>query len=99
MDQIRVLQEEASARGWAFQVAVRHEAARESIHRITLSWADYDLWSPGGSDPPARVVEAAVRFLIDHLGGETLPASFDASIARRRVAGADQSIPRMISGE
>ena len=49
-----------------------------------------------GSDPPAHVAEAALRFMLDRLRPAELPAKFDLSLARRRLPHADREIPGLI---
>lgn len=101
MAQIEILSEqggEASrgAGGWVFAAQAIDDAG--ALHRFTLrlSWADYNLWSPDGSDSPERIAEAVLAFLISRKDIRQLPASFDASIARRWFADADEAIPALI---
>jgi hypothetical protein len=95
---IRVLGERDTATGWAFQVSVTGEDGDDRDVAVRLSWADYDLWSRDGSDPPARVAEAVVRFLLERQGPAGLRPAFDAAICRRQFPDADVRIPGLIGG-
>lgn len=94
--QVEIIREEELAGGWTFAVQVLDEDG--ALHRYTLrlSWADYNLWSPHGADEPGRVAEAVLSFLLSRSPAENLRRSFDASIARRMHADADQRIPSLI---
>ncbi len=83
----------ATGPGWEFLIAVGEQQIV-----LTLSWADYNLWSPSGGDPPAEVALAVVRFLMDRDGAGSLKPSFDCSLARRLHPDADAEIPGMIRG-
>ena len=96
MAQVEVISEHEFAGGWAFDVQVLDDVGALSKHRVTLAWADYNLWSPDGADEPARVVEAAMQFVTSRTPAHDLADRLDASIARRRFAEADSEIPRMI---
>jgi hypothetical protein len=91
--QVEIISEFETAGGWRFVVQALDGAG--AVHRctMTLSWADYDLWS-GGADDPAEVAEAVIAFIMDR--GGALRETFDASIVRRLYEGADGAIPRMI---
>lgn len=65
-------------------------------HHLRLSWADYDLFAPGGTTPPAQVAEAVVRFMLDRDEFQPLPERLDAALPRRRVANADTMISGLI---
>ena len=96
MAQIEILSEQEQPGCWRFEVQVLD--AGGSLHRInvSLSWADYNLWSQDGADQPARVVDAAINFLLSRTAAGDLPVKFDASLARRRFADADRMIPTLI---
>ncbi len=97
MAPLQIITERENANGWSYQVQTAAGNAPEP-RRFTmqLSWADYNHWSSAGSDPPQRVAEAVLRFLLDRLEPHDLPEQFDASLARRRFDDADQLIPRSI---
>ena len=67
-------------------------------HHLRLSWADYDLFAPGGSIPPIRVAEAVTRYYFEQPVFQPLPARLDAAIPRRRIPGADADIEALIRG-
>src|SRR5688500_14324258 len=94
--QIEILAERESRGGWEFDANVLDNSGRLQRHRVTLSWADYNLWSADGADEPTKVAEAVIAFMIARSGDEALPAKFDASLARRKFADADAQIPRLI---
>jgi hypothetical protein len=94
--QVEIQSETDEALGWAFQAQVLDEDGGLSGHRVTLSWSDYNHWSADGADTPARVAEAVVEFLVDRDGAAALRKRFDASIARRLHADADEQIRRRI---
>jgi hypothetical protein len=93
----QIITERENASGWSYQVQTAAGNSPEP-RRFTmqLSWADYNHWSSTGSDPPQRVAEAVLRFVLSHLDPTELPDQFDASLARRRFDDADQLIPRLI---
>jgi hypothetical protein len=93
---IEVLSEREQGAGWQFAVAVTDRAGARTDHSLSLAWADYNLWSPGGADPPVAVARAVVRFLLACADGARLRPAFDASIARRLHASADREIPALI---
>lgn len=96
MAQVEILSEQERDGGWTFNVQALDEAG--SLHRfdLRLSWADYNLWSPDGADPPDRIAEAVMSFLLARQPAGELRPSFDASIARRMHADADAAIPQLI---
>ena len=96
MAQVEIISELQENKGWMFEVQVLNDAGALSRHRLTLSWADYNLWSPDGADEPERVAEAVVLYLRSRMSAEELGARFDASIARRKFPSADMEIPQMI---
>lgn len=96
VSQIEILSEGHTKAGWMYDVQVLDDQGDLRRHRVTLSWADYNLWSADGSDEPAKVVEAVVLFLLSRSGAHELAEKFDASIARRKFAAADQQIPKLI---
>ena len=59
---------------------------------VRLSWADYNLLSPDGTDPPERVAAAAFRCFLDHRERFPALAVLDVAALRRRIAGADALI-------
>lgn len=98
MAQVEILSEQESPGGWEFSAQILDAEGALRSCRVTLSWADYNLWSPDGSDAPQRVAEAVVHFLADQVGADAVPGSFDASIVRRRFPNADASIARLMRG-
>jgi hypothetical protein len=93
MGQIEVLEETENGGGWSFDAQVLDDDGTLRRHELRLSWADYNLWSPTGSQPPADVAAAVLRFLISRRPPAEIPESFDASHCRRWFADADEAIP------
>jgi len=94
--QIEITDESEQTGGWEFQAQVLDENGR--LYRCTmhLSWADYNLWSPGGADAPAAVAEAALAFLLSRQSAQQIKSRFDASLVRRLDPAADEQIPPLI---
>lgn len=95
--QLEIIAEREAAKRWEFDVQILDDAG--GLHRVmmTLTWADYNLWSADGADEPGKVAEAALSFLLSRTAPAELPAKFDASLARRRFPDdADAVIPRLI---
>ena len=65
-------------------------------HELRLTWADYDLFAPGGSIPPVRVAEAVANYMLSREEFQPLPDRLDAAVPRRRIPGADEAINAMI---
>ena len=96
MANVEILSEQQGQQGWTFETQVLESDGTLRRHQVTLSWADYNLWSPDGRDVPARVVQAMLDFVLDRLDADDLPSKLDASLARRRFADADATIPKLI---
>jgi hypothetical protein len=95
MPQVEITKEEEGSGSWTFALRIAGDGG-EAARTLKLSWADYNLWSGDGADPPHAVAQAVVEFLLGRLSLTDLPARIDASIARRRFADADREIPRLI---
>lgn len=94
---VEILSECEVRNGWSFEARWRKDAAGATTRQtVQLSWADYNHWSVDGADPPQRVAEAVIRFLLSRLDPDVLPKRFDAATARRRFSDADQEIPKLI---
>ncbi len=97
MESIEILSEHEVPNGWAFDAEwIGPRDGRRHRRTLRLAWADYNHWSVDGTDPPQRVAEAVLRFLLSRLEAESLLERFDASVARRRFADADEEIPKLI---
>ncbi len=63
---------------------------------LTLSWADYDWWSPTGCHPPSEVALAVLRVLMsapsDIAREYVATMRIDASSVRRRIPDADRLV-------
>ncbi len=97
MSNVEIVSEEEDRAGWSFRVRVGAAAPRRSrLRTVRLSWADYDLWSADGADPPHAVAAAVARFVLSQMALSDVPATIDASTLRRRFPGADREIPTLI---
>lgn len=97
--QVEILSERELPNGLAFQASVVDEGRARGLARlieVRLHWADYNLWSVDGADPPERVAAAVVRFAASRAAVAELPESFDAASLRRRYPDADSEIARMV---
>ncbi len=79
---------------WAYDVTV-NDGARDYRYDVTLSWADYDLWSHGRV-APEKVVRAAFEFLLDQEPASSIMARFDCSVIRRYFPDVDRELPGRI---
>lgn len=93
--QIVILGERESPSGLDFSARVEMPDAIRTV-RLHLHWADYNLWSPDGSDSPERVAQAVLRFACSRARPNELPATFDAATLRRRHADADEAIAALV---
>src|SRR5690606_3515059 len=66
---------------WSYEVRVTQNGRAHDFH-VTLSWADYDLWSHGRV-APQRVVRAAFEFLLEREAADAILPRFDCSVIRR----------------
>ena len=82
--------------GWAFGAQLIDEQGTLHAMKLTLSWADYNLWSPDGADEPQRVAEAVLLYLASQSPEKGFPPSLDASLVRRMYPEADRQIPKYI---
>ncbi len=96
MTQTEIVSEREEPGGWVFEVRCTGPRAEQVTTTLKLSWADYNLWSADGADPPHAVAEAAARFILSRITAADLPAIIDASVARRRFPDADDEIPKLI---
>ena len=71
---------------WRFQARLDDRSVA-----LTMSWADYNHWSPDGRDEPSRVAEVVVNLMAE-LGIDNIPLRFDASMVRRVIGEADHRI-------
>lgn len=90
MAEVDVQTEQNAPRGWLYHVRVERPDGSFSEHDVSLSWVDHDHWC-GGRLAPSRVIEAVIRYLLEHLAQE-LPARFDAARARRLCPDLDREL-------
>ena len=77
----------------SFNVAVR-DGKGESRHRVRISAADAARYSAG---EPARIVEAAMAFLLDREPRESILPQFDIAVIRRYFPEFDEAFPAYLS--
>jgi hypothetical protein len=97
MPVFEITAESDAPRGWTFDVRLTDDDGVDlpDPRRLHLAWADYNLWSPDGADPPASVAGAVLTLLLDRRGLD-LPMTIDAAVVRRLFPDADTTIPRLI---
>lgn len=71
------------------------DGGQTHAYDVTLSWADYDLWSHGRV-APEKVVRAAFEFLLAREPATSILPRFDCSVIRRYFPDVDAELPRMI---
>ncbi len=96
MPEVEIVSEQEGQGGWSFQLRIQAGVGEDATRTLRLSWADYNLWSDDGSDPPHAVARAVVLFLLSRITATDVPGTIDASTARRRFPGADDEIPKLI---
>lgn len=90
-------QEVETSAGWKYEVRISRPGQPQSSHQVSLSWVDHDYWS-GGRLPPSQVVEAVLRYAIEHEGHQargaemSWPAHFDAARIRRWFPRLDEEL-------
>ncbi len=92
--QITVEREVEGSNHWTYEVAVQQDGRRHD-YRVTLSWADYDLWSHGRV-APERVVQKAFAFLLERESPQMILGRFDCSVIRRYFPEVDRKLPGML---
>ncbi|MEW6271598.1 MAG: hypothetical protein AB1689_20130 [Thermodesulfobacteriota bacterium] len=94
MSAITVGNERPEGSGWRYDVRVDARGRRHDF-AVTLARSDYDRWS-GGRVPPAEVVRAAFRFLLEREPATSILSSFDCSVIRRYFPEVDSELPAML---
>lgn len=92
----RLQEEKELDDGWHFQVILDLEEDYSRAVALRLGWADYNLWSPSGTDRPSDVALAVLKLFIEALDPRSLPVNLDAARIRRVVRDADTRVPLMI---
>lgn len=90
MAEIEIVTETQGPNHWAYQVRV-FDAGRTHDYRVTLSWADYDLWCHGRLSPQ-KVVRAVFAFLLSREPASAILSKFDCSVIRRYFPDVDKAI-------
>ncbi len=94
MAEIDIVTETDGKNQWSYQVRV-FDQGKAHHYEVTLSWADYDLWSHGRV-APEKVVKAAFEFLLDREPPSDIFDKFDCSLIRRYFPEVDQELARMV---
>ena len=92
---VRIVRERGDDAGWWFDAEVERDGV-VTRHAVRLAWADYNLWSPAGTDRPEHVAAAVLEFLTTVAGDIAPPGRFDAASVRMRHPEADREIPGLI---
>ena len=93
---VEVLSEREFEGGWSFELRFGDGDGGGVTRTLRLAWADYDLWSNDGGDPPHAVATAVAVFLLSRITPSDFPATLDAATARRHFSDADDEIPKLI---
>jgi len=96
MIDVTVEHEQEAGPGWLFRMRIATGDGPPATRRLTLAWADYNLWSGDGADPPHAVAAAVLCFVLGRMPLDEVPDPLDAAWARRRFRDADGVIPGMI---
>lgn len=91
--QVQVISEREQGTGWQFTVTWGDHTCD-----LSLSWADYNFWSPDGTHRPAFVARAVAVVMLEH-GPSGVPNRFDASILRRLIDAGDQLVQRQLRSD
>ena len=93
---VELLAEREAPQAWEYDAQVLTGSGTLERRVLSLSWADYQMWVPDGAIPPSRVAEAVLRFVA--LNAESFQGleRIDASIARRKIRGADAAIGALL---
>lgn len=94
MPQINVKSETEGSNHWAYDVCV-DDGDDHFEYRVTLSWADYDLWSRGRV-APEKVVHAAFEYLLERESAGSILSQFDCSVIRRYFPEVDRELPGLV---
>jgi hypothetical protein len=94
MAEIEVGAETETANGWSYEVNL-FDAGKHYRYCVTLSWADYDLWSHGRV-APSKVICKAFEFLLKNEPAEAIMRKFDCAIIRRYFPQVDKQLPKMV---
>lgn len=91
-----VLEEREDGRGWRFGIRATPTngggEAEPWLFDVRLGWADYNLWSPDGTDEPATVAAAVLRTLLETMPAAELRTRFDCSLIRRLIPDAEGQV-------
>lgn len=97
MPHIEIVTETEGTNSWSYHVRVRSDGTDHDF-RVSLSWADYDLWCHGRV-APQNVVRAAFEFLLDREAVTAILPRFDCALIRRYFPEIDRQLPRMVSSQ
>ncbi|MDG2422632.1 MAG: hypothetical protein P8M22_01500 [Phycisphaerales bacterium] len=92
----RLQAEKELENGWRFEVVLDLDLDHSRGFTLRLNWADYNLWSPSGSDRPSDVARAVLAIFIESMDPREIPMNLDAARIRRVVPDADTRVPAMI---
>ena len=84
--QVQIDSESDCDLGWLFTARIDTRCIN-----LTLSWADYNYWSPDGCDEPSHVASIILELMLE-LGTDNIPLRFDASMVRQVIEGSDERV-------
>lgn len=87
-----LLGEREVAGGWHYDAQIVFADGSMRRLAITLSWSDYQHWSPDGATAPSQIADAVLRVVASSIERFAGMESIDASTARRRVERGDEII-------
>ena len=93
-NEVEVGLETEGPNNWGYEVRV-FEGGRTHQYKVTLGWADYDLWCHGRV-PPSRVVHVAFKFLLEREPASAIFSKFDCSVIRRYFPDVDKELPKRL---
>lgn len=94
MSKIQIKTETEQPNRWCYEVSLK-DKGQTYDYDVTLSWADYDLWSHGRV-APEKVIVATFEFLLEREPAAAILTKFDCSLIRRYFPEVDQKLPKMI---
>lgn len=94
MSDIEIGAETEGTNCWSYPVTV-FDGGKRYTYEASLSWSDYDHWCKGRV-PPAKVLEAAFKFLLAREPASAILEKFDCSVIRRYFPEVDEQLPEML---
>ncbi|QDU32602.1 hypothetical protein KS4_06360 [Poriferisphaera corsica] len=93
MPEINIGTEIENSNSWIYDVAVK-DSDSTFQYKVTLNFADYELWC-GGTIPPSKVVHKAFLFLLQNEPASAIMSKFDCAVIRRYFPQVDKELPKI----